>query len=430
MTGKSAKTMGGSHERVAIVAHSHPSVTKGGAEIAAYTLFQGLLSLGVDAIFVAACPEAQLNRVNLDSQRECVIPFRAERFDHFYQLSDGASTKMLRQILHAHRSTIVNFHHFHNIGLDVLRDLETAPLRRFFTFHEFLAICHNHGQMVSRPNGLLCEQASPSGCSTCFPEFTRQQFQLRKQSFVGALNSFDGFISPSRFLAGRMTRWGIPEQRIAVIENGLMRLPEHREATSLDSKTSWTFGFFGQVNPFKGVDLLLAAAESLARNVDPYAIRIRVHGNLIGLSEEFMKRFAVAQQQQILEYAGPYNNANVSQLMAECDYVLVPSRWWENSPVVIQEAYAVGRPVICSGIGGMAEKVIHGVSGLHFRFGDVKDLVRIIRLAADPKNYAKLLGNLPRPNGGTDMAREYMGFFARTDVPNALARTASDLHFV
>ena len=56
--------------------------------------------------------------------------------------------------------------------------------------------------------------------------------------------------------------------------------------------------------------------------------------------------------------------------MAEIDWVVVPSIWWENSPLVIQEAFLHGRPVICSDIGGMAEKVRHGVDGLHFRVGD------------------------------------------------------------
>ena len=56
--------------------------------------------------------------------------------------------------------------------------------------------------------------------------------------------------------------------------------------------------------------------------------------------------------------------------MAEIDWVVVPSIWWENSPLVIQEAFLHGRPVICSDIGGMAEKVEHEVNGLHFRVGD------------------------------------------------------------
>ena len=64
--------------------------------------------------------------------------------------------------------------------------------------------------------------------------------------------------------------------------------------------------------------------------------------------------------------------------MAETDWVVVPSRWWENSPLVIQEAFMHGRPVICSGIGGMAEHVQDRVSGLHFEVGDDQSLADVI----------------------------------------------------
>ena len=52
-----------------------------------------------------------------------------------------------------------------------------------------------------------------------------------------------------------------------------------------------------------------------------------------------------------------------------------PSIWWENSPVVIQESFFHGRPMICSNIGGMAEKITDGVDGLHFRVAASEDLV-------------------------------------------------------
>jgi glycosyltransferase involved in cell wall biosynthesis len=56
--------------------------------------------------------------------------------------------------------------------------------------------------------------------------------------------------------------------------------------------------------------------------------------------------------------------------MAVCDDVVVPSARSEKSPVVIQEAYAAGCPVIAAGIGGMVEKMIDGVTRLQFRAGD------------------------------------------------------------
>jgi glycosyltransferase involved in cell wall biosynthesis len=68
----------------------------------------------------------------------------------------------------------------------------------------------------------------------------------------------------------------------------------------------------------------------------------------------------------------------------------VPSVWWENSPVVIQEARRAGTPLIVSDIGGMAEKTEPGVDGLHFRRGSPVDLARAMLDAADPVLRAKL----------------------------------------
>ena len=78
---------------------------------------------------------------------------------------------------------------------------------------------------------------------------------------------------------------------------------------------------------------------------------------------------------------GPYGPNEVAALMSAIDWVVVPSIWWENSPLVIQEAFQHGRPVICSGIGGMAEKIGHGITGLHFRAADPASLADTIHQA-------------------------------------------------
>src|SRR5205823_14689536 len=127
------------------------------------------------------------------------------------------------------------------------------------------------------------------------------------------------------------------------------------------------FGFFGQINPFKGVDVLLKAM----REVDD------AHLWLYGANLELQRgafqdeiRSLLAEMQDKVTLAGRYDRADLPRLMANIDWVVVPSIWWENSPLVIQEAFAHGRPIICSDIGGMAEKVTHDVNGLHFRVGD------------------------------------------------------------
>lgn len=401
--------------RIAILSHTHPSISKGGAEIAAYSLYTGLRRLGVDAVFIAACSQQDRARLSFGSEHEHAVFYDPASYDHFYHLGLPEVWLQLRRILLAERIQTVNVHHFLYFGLNSLRALTAeGPWRTVITLHEFLAICHHHGQMVTRPARLLCNTSSPTACSTCFPERTRQQFEMRRGLFREVLGQADGFVSPSHFLADRFVDWGLPRRRIAVVENGLMGRTGKPQAPKVRQPDEpWVFGFFGQINPFKGVDTLLRAAEELARTPDMAArVRIRIHGNLIGQSAEFTDRFhAMLREHSSLSYAGPYDNASVGRLMGACDYVVVPSTWWENSPVVIQEAYAVGKPVICSGIGGMAEKVADGISGLHFGAGDHADLARVLRMAADAEIHRRLVAGVPKVLDSRQMAQRYLTAF-------------------
>ena len=84
--------------------------------------------------------------------------------------------------------------------------------------------------------------------------------------------------------------------------------------------------------------------------------------------------------------------------MQSVDWVVVPSTWWENSPVVIQEAFFHGRPVIAANIGGMAEKVHDGVDGLHFRARSAEDLAdRLIETLTDETLWETLRGGITPP---------------------------------
>ena len=397
--------------RIAIIAHSHPSATKGGAEIAAYSVYQGLLKLGHDVIFIAACPEKDQAKVSLASEREFLILHRPETYDHFYHVAAANLSRELNALLEREQVTVVNFHHFFNFGFGVLRDLKTSrPLRTTFTIHEYLAICQHHGQMVTNPDKLLCNSASSQACANCFPERTRQQFAIRKKLFTDVFDEVDAYVAPSQFLADRYIAWGLDESRMSVIENGLRVIPPPPASVNKTGQSRWIIGFFGQINPFKGVDLLMAVAAMIDADKSLAGrISIRLHGNLIGQSQEFIDQVTqLSKSGSSLIFLGPYDNSVVNRLMAECDYVIVPSRWWENSPVVNQEAFAAGRPVICTGIGGMAEKVTDGVSGFHFRHNDAQDLFAVIKRAADAAVWAKVAQGLPSPIDTEAMARQYL----------------------
>ena len=67
--------------------------------------------------------------------------------------------------------------------------------------------------------------------------------------------------------------------------------------------------------------------------------------------------------------------------------------------------------MMASGIGGMAERVKDGFTGIHFQVGSASDLVRALEQAADQDTHASLAANLPEVTDHLAMARAYLDAF-------------------
>jgi len=397
--------------RILIFGPNHPSVNAGGSEHAAYALFCGLRDLGCDVRFLAMCRRSDAHRLVLAGPDEDVVLSDDGEYDGFYHLASPRLKARILAAIDAVQPAVVNFQHYLGIGANTIRDCAALPgLRVVVTLHEYLAICNSEGQLLTRPQKSLCSGASPAACVRCFPNTSPQEFAIRAETIKRNFAGVGAFVAPSQFLADTYVDWGLERGRIERIDNGLLETPR-RAALSRDDAAA-VFGFFGQITPNKGVDLLVTAVELLADS--DFIGSVRIHGPLVGEARETLARLTDRSRlPRNVTYFGAYNNDQIGRLMADCDYVVTPSIWWENDPVVIQEAYAVGRPVICANIGGMAEKVRHGQTGLHFRAGDPVDLARVMLEAQAGRVRSTLQRQVPRPPTRTDMARGYLSLFSR-----------------
>ena len=415
---------------IVVFSHAHPSISKGGAEVSAYTLFLGLRRLGVPASFVAMVPEHEAHRLVLDSADEHGLTYRPEHYDHLFHHAEPPVFEAARRIVERLRPTALVFHHFLFLGVNTVRRLRDAfGCPAILVLHEFLAICHHHGQMVTHPHKKLCDGASATRCAGCFPAYAPEEFHLRRTAFADALLGMDWLVSPSAFLAQRFAAWGARPGQLRVIENGLAghgqpgHAPVDPAPAGVPARAdahAVVFGYFGQINPFKGVDLILDALDRLAGPGNGEAsprIVVRVHGNIVGVSDEFKARLDKAVKGGWVDFHGPYDNADVLTLMGQCDYVVMASKWWENSPVVIQEAFSARRPILAPGIGGMAEKIPDGVAGRHFKFNDAADLARVLQACAHETENGTSSYTFPIPSKATDMARAYLALLEPMPVP-------------
>lgn len=419
--------------RVLIVSHGHPAFSIGGAEMASHNLFRALNAGGAEAFYLAraAAPLRRHAETPLlalrQSEREVFL--HADAWEPFWlsnaALDDlsGAFAQYLAQV----QPDVVHFHHVIGLGVEAIRQVrrQLPNAAIVVTFHEYLSICLNHGQMVKTSRNTLCRKATPADCAACFPQHAAGAIFQRELFLKDHFSLVDAYVSPSRFLIDRYVDWGLPAEKFRFIENGLDSGAPAPARTMPEGGRRNRFGFFGQVTEFKGLHIVLDAIARVPRRVWGDASLCIFGGNLENQPAAFRERFAalLAAAGPRARFFGSYRAEELPRLMGQVDWTIVPSIWWENSPLVIQEAFLHRRPPIVSDIGGMAEKVTHDVDGLQFRAGSPEDLAETLaRALGEPALWQRLSDAAPRPPDMARFAAEHMALYretlaARTGAP-------------
>jgi glycosyltransferase involved in cell wall biosynthesis len=408
-----------------MLSHGHPAFSIGGAEVASYNLFNGLNGIAdVDCHYLARVgPPIQPHRGTpfmtlRQKQRETLI--FANDYDYFRLSNRDLETlgSDFCRFVDDVNPDVVHFHHFLGFGLEAIHAVRrvrpNVPI--VATLHEYLSICNNHGQMVRRQNGQLCRRATPAECATCFPEIAAGVLHKRELFIKTMFEEVDMFVSPSQFLIDRYVDWGLPAEKLMFLENGLEigEIAPPRPLTPGKARRN-RFAYFGQLNQFKGIKTLVeAVARVPAEDWGSDSVLCVFGGNLEFQPEKFQQEFKrlVQMAGRRVRFFGSYRSPDLPTLMREIDWVVVPSTWWENSPVVIQEAFLHGRPIICSDIGGMAEKIRNRVDGLHFRAGSAESLVdRLVEVLHSPDLWERLRGRIRRPLSSDDAAEQHLALY-------------------
>lgn len=413
--------------RILVVAHNHPDLHPGGTEIFAHDLAKTYREQGCEVLFLGATnaihrqphPGTALQATGAEGD----LLLWSGHFDRFHlsQIDHYGTLQDLATLLGEFRPDVIHIHHLILIGAEFLtlaRRLlpETSIV---MTLHDYYPICHHDGLMLRPTDRQRCWGSSPTACHNCFPEIGSDRFLLRERFLKTHLAVVDRFVSPSRFLRQRFIDWGLPGDRIDVIANARpsQRPAPHRSTSG--ARTS--FGYFGNLNPWKGALPMLQAA-GLLEIADETGFALRIHGGAPFQAESFTMAFdrALAGAGSSVTHCGPYDRDDLPALMAEIDWVVMPSIWWENAPLVIQEAFQHQRPVIASGIGGMAEMVRDEVDGLHVRPGDPVNLARVMRRAMTEDGlWTRLVDGIAPQPALEECAAAHLALFDRLKLPVA-----------
>jgi glycosyltransferase involved in cell wall biosynthesis len=388
--------------RVLLVLHDFLPYHAGGSEIATFHLARALRAKGVDARLLFAERRDERPQYSVTTGTHEGIPFHEVVYNHQFadfeeMYDDPAMARAFERVLAEVAPDVVHFESLVVFGLGAVRAARGAGLPVAVTLHDYWLLCPRGGLLMME-DGTLCPDRTADQCARCMEIYPLQPakygadpaafdrravmqraIERRMERVRAFLPDVDLFTSPSRFLREQMLRHGFPADRIELADNGYerARFAAARRVERAPGEPL-RLGYLGGLTPWKGVHLLLEAARALP----PERFRLTLHGDRTWFPD-YVARLDELSRALPVRFGGTYSNDEVAARLAELDLIVVPSVWFENSPMTIHEAQLARVPVIATDLGGMREFVQDGVNGRLFRRGDAADLAAKLREAIE-----------------------------------------------
>ncbi len=352
----------------------------GGAEIASYNLHKGLQACeDVDTHYLAriGAPTQRRCRHGADepasARRGAALLRRGVRPLPDLEPRNEELERDFVRVLRDLKPDVVHFHHFIGLGLEYLFAVrDTLPDARIVvTFHEYLSICHHHGQMVKTGAFKLCYRSSPTDCNACFPDISPARFPGARDLHQGHARARRPFRLAEPLPGRALCRLGARRRALLGDRERHRRGRDRARRALPDAKARRSrFAYFGQLTPYKGADVLIDAVTRIPDSVwGEDSILLVYGGNLERQPQAYKDKFAeiVERAGRRVRFCGAFQNHEMPNLDAlgglGGDALGLVGKLADRNPGGL-----LPRPAdLASNLGGMAEKITDEVDGLHFR---------------------------------------------------------------
>ncbi len=298
--------------------------------------------------------------------------------------------RRLASLLERARPDVCHAHNiYHHISPSILGLLRQRGVPTVLTLHDLKIACPAYNMLASdgicercRGGRLYnvvkhrCIKGSKALSSVIFAEAVLHRFLGSYRDCVSR------FLVPSQFYIDKLCEWGY--------ERALFRhVPNFVDAARFqpDFSGGGYFLYFGRLSREKGlVTLIRAAARTGVRLViagtGPQMEELRTLADSLGLDVRF---------------PGHLTGQALHEAIRAARAVILPSEWYENAPMTVLEAYALGKPVIGARIGGIPELIREHETGLGFVSGDEASLAAaLVQLNASPAQQIEAMGRAGR----------------------------------
>ncbi len=395
--------------KVLLVAHGYPPEFAGGTESTVQSLARGLAERGLDVVVVAGSidhgPEFRTSE-DADGPIRVIRLHRADLyFDHWQKSASATVGEAFAEVLRAERPDVAHVHHWIRLTRDLVAIAAREGVPAAVTLHDFWSTClitfrvrPDTKDACDAPLGpapcLACAQLVPPRTPWVSRENQTMALLQHKGDLARELRLARAVLAPSAAHAGAVAGFlGLDEQELAVrvVPHGRDLALERREPPPRGDGPL-VLGAWGNLFPLKGFDLVL---EAIARLPDPSRVQLHVAG--AETSDEHTARLFELARGLDVTFHGAYDVAELASHPVSAVHAMVSgTRARETWGLVVDEAVALGIPMVLPRAGAFPERLREGEGVLFYEPRDVESLAaRLQQLVDDPALAPSLRERLP-----------------------------------
>lgn len=303
----------------------------------------------------------------------------------------------LSRLLDRYQIDVAHLHDIcYHISPSILHALKKRRIPIIMTLHDLKMVCTAYYMFV---DGEICEDccagryynAVIKRCvkgSLLKSAIAMSEMYLH-HAILDIYNIVDIFITPSAFLKKKLSDMGF-EKKVVHLPNFFdIEWVKTAYKESKDVKMNNSFAYVGRLSPEKGLHTILDAAKFLQLKGKDVYIKIIGEGPL---REELNKRIR-SEHIANVNFLGHLKHEELYCEVKRSLAVILPSECYENCPLSVIEAFAIGKPVIGSRLGGIPELVKDNERGITFEPRNPKDLCSRMEFFMNNPDMVEMMGN-------------------------------------
>jgi glycosyltransferase involved in cell wall biosynthesis len=348
-----------------------------------------------------------------------------------YEFENPDMTEHMRAYMRDARPDLVHVMHAGRLSGSVIPAAKEFEVPVVFTATDFWSICRAiHLRRLDNEQLCLGPDRLGTNCVRCFvaqlnqPKAAKDSYLKKSDVELGAraaasrtflmqkikylhrtrsvldrieylkevVNMTDQVLAPTRLTRDLLIRNGIAPRLIKHLPYGIDTSNITSAPRSPVRPSVLRIGYIGSLARHKGADVLISAFREIPRT---FETELRIYGDPRREPAYFDQLEDLARGDRRISFRGTFETERIGWILSDIDVLVVPSRWYENSPLVVYSAFASGTPVVGTDVGGLSEAIKDERNGLLFKLNDSTDLNRkLMRFFFEPDLLERLRGGI------------------------------------